>query len=44
VKAVEGKYEVVGLHRGGLTSRYNCATKFSDILLNISGKNYKGSK
>ena len=44
VKAVDGKYEVIGLHRGGLTIRYNCATKFSDILLQMSGKNCKGSK
>jgi len=40
LKAVDGKFEAVGLHRGGFDARRNCGTIFSDILKNISGKAY----
>jgi len=39
LKAVEGKFVPVGLHRGGLNGDYSCGTKISDIL---SGKNNIG--
>jgi len=43
LNAVDGKFEVVGLHRGGFNAGHCCGTKFSDILQNISGKVYKAS-
>ncbi|XP_065891738.1 uncharacterized protein [Dysidea avara] len=40
VKAVDGNFEVVGLHRGKLDVMFNCGTILKDILKSISGKVY----
>jgi len=44
LKAVDGNYSVVGLHRGGFYNKYNCATKIADMVKSIAGKDYKASK
>ena len=38
LKATKGRLEIVGLHRGGCEDHYNYGSKFSEILLSISGK------
>ena len=40
VKAVDGNFEVVGLHRGKFDKGFNCGTTFKDITKCISGKVY----
>jgi len=37
LKATNGKFEIVGLHRGGCENHYNFGSKFSAILDSISG-------
>jgi len=38
LKATKDGLEIVGLHRGGYEDHYNYGSKFTEILLSISGK------
>ena len=38
LKATKGGLEIVGLHRGGYEGHYNYGSKFTEILLSLSGK------
>jgi len=40
LKAVNGKFEVVGLHRRKINSDYHCGTKIKNILEYTPGKGY----